>query len=85
MINNPSLISELIGKIENLSFQELDQAIKKVDEDYYYLKIKFSYKSSNEYQLFDLHTKKTSLGILNIFNKKQITKTYKNIPMEEAA
>lgn len=50
MINNPELIQKIIKQIKDLTFEELDSAIKEVDKMFANnIKVDTSYKETNNY------------------------------------
>lgn len=89
MINNPKLIESIKKKIKNVSFKDLDLAIKRADEEFEkweieYKEIKNIEYNSNENSLllidnedyfeFYLHKNSTSNFITRLFTKQQKTK-----------
>lgn len=87
MINNPELIEKIKNQIKNLTFEELDKAIKKVEEKENMEK-EVCYKKEVEYKIsiniedkfFDFNTyeKKTSNIWKKIFNFNKKEKTIIN-------
>lgn len=68
MINNPKDIEEVLKELENITLEELDDAIKKVDKEYmeieyeteeiYNIKVKENYYLNEDYYDFYLHMSK---------------------------
>lgn len=74
MINNPNLIEEIKKQLRNTTREQLDQAMKLVDEEYD-LKIEFEYEQvysiSNDYSVFSVHKKKPSNILSILFGNKK--------------
>ncbi len=68
MINNPKDIEEVLKQLENITLEELDEAIKNVDKEYmeieyeieeiYNIKVKENYYFNEDYYDFYLHISK---------------------------
>ena len=93
MINDPKLIERIKEQIRNISFEELDNAIKNVDEREnnieYNLNMSTTIEIKDEFFDFNTYSKEeTSNFIKKIFNfnkKEKNNKNEKEINIPEAA
>lgn len=76
MINNPKLIEKIKQQLRNTTREQLEKAIKLVDEEYN-TKIKLSeveykniYSTNNEYSTFSVHKNRTN-SLFNVFLKNK--------------
>lgn len=82
MTNNPKIIEKIKKQIKSTTKEQLQRAIKLVDEEYENMKIELKNNSmyciEEKYKIFNIHKKKTS-SIFNIFKKSKIKERNKEL------